>query len=169
MTDVTITTRPPHALAVGGKSYHLPEGVVRAAVEKLIDAADCGPSGFADVRQDLTTEARAKTACALMIATLTCDTDEEIADIVALEVERLGGGQLGAREAYANLLALNSWLTYFWSDFSERFLCAEHRDLAQAQAELAERYHSEHIERFEPALNWQAAQSLFGGLARGMD
>lgn len=145
--------RKGYVLAVNGHSMTLPDGVVRVAVERLIDCCAEGDLGEVCVNEKTVLE-RAQAGIHFLYGLLRCCAeDRDVDPLVEAEVEKLGGGAKGAKEAYANLVACVEWAQLFFGDLSARFLCPAHAaTVSVAQAKLAE----------------QAFDEMFPGDAAGM-
>lgn len=132
-------------LMVEGKTYLLPKGVMRVAVERLIELAPCALAKSQHLRAE-TVEVRSAEALAFLARLLRAETDEAMAEVVDDEVKRSGGGESGALEVYANLCTLGEWMATFYGDLLSRFACAEHRDIGRAQTSIAEAYLGQNTE-----------------------
>jgi len=169
--------KPPTFVRVNGKSYRMPEGVLRVAVAQIIAAADCGLESIAQGTSDMTIEARALEGARFIYETLGCATDEEIEYAVKAEISRLGAEERGARELYANLLALSEWTDLFFGPVAFRFLCDDHKDLAIAQRALADDYaEADSVEADESAdaepstgIPFSASYWIFNGKSQKSD
>jgi hypothetical protein len=148
-SDESTTDTSTHAAAIThtairfeGVTYRLPVGVVNIAIERVIEAApDCG-TDFTAIRI-ISVEDRCAEALAFLFAACRAQDEPTIQACIESEIARLGGGALGARECYANLLALHGWMGLFWGDFSSRFLCEQHKALSRIQDFVAARYQEE--------------------------
>jgi len=141
-TTVTIPTKSESVtkstIRIDGKEYVLPPHVLRLDVGAMIDIPSCGLSVRAV--KPLTVEQRAGEALAFLARTLRMETEAGIDATTEDEIKRFGGGKAGARECYANLLALRDWMTLFYGDVAEHFLCGKHQDIARVQSELGYQY-----------------------------
>lgn len=145
---------PVKFLRVDGKAYRLPSDLFRVMISRLITMAPtCGSEAMEQTR-DETVLVKATAALAFLSRSARAETEHGLAKVIAEEVGRYSDARQGARELYAQLVALETWMNMLYGPIARLFLCAQHEYVADAQTVLGSQYADEDSE--EPGADIEA-------------